>query len=328
MVCVFYCFGKRNLRKVSPMKKIAVVGAGIAGLSAARHLQEAGHQVVVWEKSRSLGGRCSSRLWEGSVVDHGAQYFTLRDPDFRSTVETLCPDCILPITAPILTETGSVLPLSSERFYHRSGNNRLGKALATGLDVRLDAPVESIAPDHGGWRIGDDTFDSVILTPPWPQASALLEIAGGKNSFLPCLTAIFAYQQPWEGLAREVYAWSSRQHNLAWTACENHKSGRIPCHLTVFIAQAGPAFSQNWLEAAPELWAAELRSSLEDRWQLSSQNLSAQWTHRWLYARIAAPVPLPDLPAGIYLTGDSYSESRVESAWLAGRNTASSLVNS
>ena len=43
------------------MSEIAVVGAGIAGLSAAWDLQRAGHKVTVWESSDLPGGRMADR---------------------------------------------------------------------------------------------------------------------------------------------------------------------------------------------------------------------------------------------------------------------------
>ncbi|MGB0731164.1 MAG: FAD-dependent oxidoreductase, partial [Miltoncostaeaceae bacterium] len=51
--------------------RVAVIGAGIAGLVAARDVRGAGHEVVVLEKSRGVGGRMAARRVEGTVVDHG-----------------------------------------------------------------------------------------------------------------------------------------------------------------------------------------------------------------------------------------------------------------
>jgi predicted NAD/FAD-dependent oxidoreductase len=67
--------------------RIAVIGAGLAGLTAADVLAKHGHQVVVLEKARGPGGRMSTRR-EGNVrFDHGAQYFTTRHPSFIAQVE-------------------------------------------------------------------------------------------------------------------------------------------------------------------------------------------------------------------------------------------------
>jgi len=65
---------------------IAIIGAGIAGLACATRLQQAGHNVSVFEKSRGLGGRMSPRRTDQWQCDHGAQYFTARTPEFLAQV--------------------------------------------------------------------------------------------------------------------------------------------------------------------------------------------------------------------------------------------------
>ncbi|MEY4911653.1 MAG: hypothetical protein RL761_1316, partial [Pseudomonadota bacterium] len=57
-------------------KHFAVIGAGIAGIACARTLVQAGHQVTVFEKSHSAGGRMSTRSSDFGTFDHGTQYFT------------------------------------------------------------------------------------------------------------------------------------------------------------------------------------------------------------------------------------------------------------
>ena len=58
----------------------AVVGAGAAGLAAAKELQEEGHKVDVFEKSHSVGG-----VW---VLDHRVESDMLGQSDTRSTVHS------------------------------------------------------------------------------------------------------------------------------------------------------------------------------------------------------------------------------------------------
>lgn len=55
--------------------RVAIVGAGLAGLAAARRLSEAGAEVLVLEGSDRIGGRVrSSQLQDGSAVELGAQW--------------------------------------------------------------------------------------------------------------------------------------------------------------------------------------------------------------------------------------------------------------
>jgi uncharacterized protein with NAD-binding domain and iron-sulfur cluster len=49
-------------------KKIIIIGAGIAGMSAAMHLIQKGFVVEIYESSNSVGGRCHS-VCEHSLCD-------------------------------------------------------------------------------------------------------------------------------------------------------------------------------------------------------------------------------------------------------------------
>lgn len=55
-------------------RRIAIVGAGMAGLTAAYRLQRAGARVVVLERAERVGGRTRSDRLDGCVVDTGAQF--------------------------------------------------------------------------------------------------------------------------------------------------------------------------------------------------------------------------------------------------------------
>jgi len=300
--------------------RIAIIGAGAAGVAAGCRLTAAGVPNVLFEKSRGYGGRCASRRWNWGIVDHGAQYFTLRDSEFSERVRRVCNDDVLPLEKPILDETGSPLPMR-ERFYHRDGNSRLIRSLAEGLDVRLETLVAPPETKNGIWFVGGEEFDAVLSTAPLPQTQTL---AGRPptQAFVPCLTWMGAYEGLWVGKTREVYAWSDHSTTpLAWTACENHKSGRVTGEVTVIVVQASAAFSLECLEAEPPQWASLLRNLAELRWEINAP-LLGESTHRWRYARIKTAQSLPDLPATWACAGDAFSESRVESAWRSGWQAA------
>jgi len=61
------------------MKSCIVVGAGIAGLTAALRLKEAGYDVIVLEAADRVGGRIISDEWLGFTLNPGAQFVTSAD---------------------------------------------------------------------------------------------------------------------------------------------------------------------------------------------------------------------------------------------------------
>src|SRR5690606_22770394 len=71
---------------------VAIIGSGIAGLTAANRLASAGHEVTVFEKSKGYGGRLSTRYAQGDrsiTLDHGAPYLSAKGAGFKAFIHSL-----------------------------------------------------------------------------------------------------------------------------------------------------------------------------------------------------------------------------------------------
>ena len=310
--------------------KIGVIGAGLSGLVCARVLSKAGHQVTVLEKSRSLGGRCATRKFGDHVVDHGLQYFTLRDPVVRKEVEEVAGAELCKLTAPILQAEpkGMVYREGEERFYLHSGNNRLGRILAEGLEVLTETEVPKVEKSWRKWKLAGREFDAVISCAPWPQSAALAGLRVSEPVYDPCLTVLLEYQVGracGEGAYARVDI--SGKDPLAWIACENVKEGRVAEGCTVYVIQASPEYSRQHLEQNPEYWASDLQVLLEKTWNLDPSKRASVFAHRWRYARRREDAPGPkDLPKGFFVCGDSMTDSRLESVWKSGLQVAEKIL--
>ncbi len=307
--------------------RVAILGAGFSGIAAAQTLRAAGCRVVVFEKSRSYGGRCATRNWEGDVVDHGAQYFTVGSSEFARAIRASAQSEVHPIEAPLMHQSGRPFP-EKKRYYHRGGNNRLARALAEGLDIRFETPVPAPAHSAGGWEVCGELFDRILTTAPLPQSAALFGVPlEASNNYEPCLTLLTRYWGEWLGCTPERYGLAHQSGGaLLWSACENHKARRIQPGRTVFVLHASAAFSRHFWDAEPQGWGDLLRAELEPAWGIRPAHFDSQFSHRWLFARIARPLALPPFPEGVGYAGDAASVSRVESAWLSGMKAAERLL--
>jgi predicted NAD/FAD-dependent oxidoreductase len=252
-------------------------------------------------------------------VDHGAQYFTMRHPDFSAAVRQTCGEALSRISASVLDEQGEPLP-DTGRYYHREGNSRLVRRMADGLAVRTETTITDARSLLG-------EYDRVLSTAPLPQTAALFGLTFPAD-YIPCLTVLVAYRGEPTGLCREAYAVSDHTSDLAWSACENHKPGRIAAGCIVMVAQMNEAFSRRHLGSPSTDYPGLVRSMVERRWGLSPDNFLAGLGHRWRYARVATPQAAPVLPERCHFAGDALTASRVEDAWLAGRAAALNIIQS
>jgi len=307
--------------------QIAVIGAGISGLVCARRLVTEGHQVVVLEKSRSLGGRCATRKFGDHVVDTGLQYFTLRDAEIRKEVEEVARGHLRKLEKSILVK-GEIYRPGEERFYLAPGNNRLGAFLAEGLEVRKETEVGAVPRINGKWSIAGVEYDAVVSSAPWPQTAGLFGLGKTMTTYEPNLTVLLEYKISWD---ESAYAKMDPggMDSLGWVACENAKTGRIQEGRAVYVIQASAEYSRENLEKKPEDWIGDLQLQFEKAWGMDPTRRGAVFGHRWRYARRESKMREPDgLPEGLYVCGDSIIDSRLESVWKSGNDTARKILNS
>ena len=84
-------------------KKIVIIGAGIGGLATGYFLQQAGHQVEIFERTAIPGGRIQLLEKDGARVDVGAQYFHTNYVEALKLLDSLgLKEKLIPIRAPVM----------------------------------------------------------------------------------------------------------------------------------------------------------------------------------------------------------------------------------
>jgi protoporphyrinogen oxidase len=85
-----------NILDSNKLLPIIVLGAGPAGLTAARTLSRNGRKVIVLEKRPEVGGISSSSYWEGFIVEFGPHTYHVKHDEIDRLVREHC-DSDLPI---------------------------------------------------------------------------------------------------------------------------------------------------------------------------------------------------------------------------------------
>jgi len=313
------------VKKAAP---VAIIGAGLAGLSCAQALRSAGVEVRIFESSPFVGGRCATRLWQGHLVDHGVQYFTARSSEFKKELLTRLRQ-FRPIISPIYdSENKLVASADGPRFYVLQGNNYLAHVFSHGLDMRLNTHVDSVSFRSGGIDCLGETYQAVVSALPGPQAARLFGLAQAPAEYDACLTALLEYSGGGIGQSRECYARLGAAGSFLLSShCENHKAGRIIGNKTVFIVQASPEFSRKFLNEPPEKYVPLLAMENEELWRIPANQRTAAYGHRWSYGRSVPELRhRADPPRGAFFCGDSRTDSTIEEVWVDGRKAADEVL--
>lgn len=328
---------------------IAVVGAGLSGLTVARQLQAQGHEVTVYEKNTDVSGRMSTRHTELGGFDHGAQYFTASSDRFKKKVADWKKfGWVVPWVARLMIlEAGDSKPAgrAGTRYVPVPGMNALCKQLAHGLDVRVEQQVRAIESMGEQWLLSVHSseipiaatagpFDAVILAIPADQAEPLLSVAPAfakqarAAGLSPCWTLMLGFQTslelPYDG------AWVNNSR-LAWLARDDikplHRAGeRWVCHAT-------HAWSIEHIEDDAERVKEKLSKAFHEATGSWIQPIHAV-AHRWLYAHAEKPLAadcLWDAKRRIGVCGDWFGSGlegagKVENAFLSAQALAKAIV--
>ncbi len=307
---------------------ILIIGGGMAGLSAAHALAHSGCRIIVLDKGRGPGGRMATRRVgaEGETLrfDHGAQYFTARDPAFREVVAAW-------------EQAGAAArwpAAGKDAWVGTPGMNGCVKALAEGLDVRWGVRADGLRREGALWHVaaGDESFtaSTVLVAVPAEQAAVLLFDASPELAALaasvesaPC----WAVMATFDSALPLADCFRSDSAPVSWAARNSAKPGRGGGE--AWVIHASPARSRQLVDRPKEEAAQAVLADFFAATGIGPVQPAHLDAHRWLYA---LPQALkgegarfdPALQIGV--AGDWLHSPRVEGAWLSGRALAQAVI--
>ena len=340
----------------------AVIGAGMAGITCAQTLLQAGHKVSVFEKSRGTSGRMATRDSAFGSFDHGTQYFTARDARFTTALEATPQLCKRwsANSVQVLDELGHVaapgLVTPDAHWVAVPGMKSLVAGWAEPIkaagNIQLETRITRIEPDalnSGQWQLrseGVDAsshvfsgFDGVLLAMPSAQAHSLLQTSELAADWVkqisqvrvaPCWTLMLAFPQAMQpGLSALGPQWNaarSTHHRIAWLARESSTPGRGA--IERWTIQASAAWSQEHLQDDPARVRAKLIKAFAEITGIRAEPSFVD-SQRWLYAKTLQPLGQSHLwnaDKGLGVCGDWCLGHRVEDAFVSGLELAQAAL--
>jgi len=318
--------------------RIAVIGAGMAGLACARELARAEAKVTLFERSRGLGGRLGTRRQGNFAFDHGAQYITARHRPFVRYLETAARAGVLSRWSPRILEDERLLETPIDDWHvGQPGMSAVVRPLSRNVDLQSGVGVHELIQSQRGWELQTDSgrpnqiFNAIAVAVPAPQALTLLGPHGRAFHRLtevhmaPCWTTMMAFETPLDSDA-DVRRWS--RGPISWAACDSSKPQR-PAGPQCWVVHASVDWSREHLEAdareVAQLLLHEFATATGSKLPVPV-HLQA---HRWRHALVQQPLGLPclvDEESAAGACGDWCTAPRVEAAFDSGRALAHSLL--
>lgn len=342
---------------------VAIIGAGMAGLSAARRLSQAGCRIVLYEKSRGVGGRVATRRIEGCILDHGAQVIKpVGTPLMQVMQEELPTEHLVQVTSPVrlYASQGAILPPDPQyapesQYSYRHGITTLPKLLLAALPSQqvalvtetrishIEATDEQFTlKDEEGSELGKT--DAVILTATAPQSADLLASSppledSGKRikalrsvAYASCLTVLLGYAPPAPEPPAYALLSEDRSRPLLWLAFEQVKAWeRAPNGEALLIAQFGPEYSRENYGANDDEIIGFTLGELRGLFGNTYGNPLWSQVKRWRYAQPMGMVSFEEVnpqDTRTVVCGDALrpENGRVHQAYLSGIAAAEHLL--
>lgn len=311
--------------------RIAIIGAGISGLTLA-HALSADASITLFEKSRGVSGRMSTRYADPFYFDHGTQFFTARTRAFQKFLEPHMQSGL------IAEWQGKVIHFEKDKKVTKRlwfephlvacpNMNSLCKKLAENLDIKLDTEVAPLFEKQAdGWHlVGKDgaalgVYGMVISTAPPAQTIRLFEGHLPQDTPLHqanmqgCYALMLGFKRAWK------HAWIAakvRDQPIEWIAINSTKSGRNQ-DVTCMVVHSTHRWAEEHMDDDMTQAQNLLLESLQQATGIDGAEADYISTHRWKYAiadTTEKSAPYFDPAKNLASVGDWSSASRIEECW-------------
>ncbi len=245
------------------MKKVAIIGAGLSGLTLAQQIVDIA-EVTIFEKFHQVSGRMAAREHLPFVFDHGAQFFTVKYPEFADVIHHLKEANVVDSWEARFVEVDGTQVKKSreweESYPHYVGVPDMAavgmylsaQLLQQRVDIRLNKHVTGMHRRDNQWCLttANDQelgcYDWVVTAVPAAQTVELMPTSFRHQhsirqiQMLPCYALMLGYAQPLQ---------------LSWDAA--HVTNSVLSWISVNSSKPARHSSTSLVAMSRNMWASE-----------------------------------------------------------------------
>jgi predicted NAD/FAD-dependent oxidoreductase len=278
----------------------------------------------------------ATRYVDNARLDHGAQFFTVRDEHFAAVVDSWQKSGAAGIWSTSFPGISDPESNGHPRYFGMTGMNAIPKFLAEGLPVRVGSKVVTVRKNDVCWEIFTEAGDifrshALIMTPPVPQTLALLNKGGNALppdisekltavEYDPCIAVLAVLNRP--SSIPQPGGVKLDGDPIDWVADNKQKGISPEAHAITIHSSAD--FSRGHWDVDNKTISDFLISVLADKLNIAdlAATVKTVQVHRWKYSQPTRLYPEPFAQIGdnlpLFLAGDAFHTPRIEGAWLSG----------
>ena len=323
--------------------RVAIVGAGVAGLAVAWRLRKAGLPVTLFEKTPKPGGRVWTHIQGGYTWDAGATSIAPRGKAIEEVIlNELSADDLVRIEKPIWVHealrvhSSDVSHNSTARYTYSTGIAEFAHRLSANADVRFDTPVDEIGRSGDSYIVGGEEFDHVVLTLPLPLTSQLLWTIDEQRpmsnvSYRQCLSVMLGFAVAPNDIHYHAIIDPEQTHPMTWLSIESEKSPlRAPAGGSAMVMQLSARFSKDNFDKSDDFIVATALAFTKHLYGEEFGHAEIGLVKRWKYSQpenLARFEAVNQPGSKILVASDGLLGGRIEETFECGYRVGELLIN-
>lgn len=278
------------------MKKIAIIGAGIAGVISASILNNNGFDVTLIDKSRGVSGRSTTKRWPtvDTGIDMGVPYLKLSE--LTTTVEPYLKNLL---DLGIISVWKNIKEINSQiekidTYIGMPKMSSIARFLSANIRIIPMQKIDTVKKVINKWVVRSSSdefsdFDVVIFAIPSLQLNDIKGIPTDLNTQLAhnlkydaINTLLIETKQPlWNDEKNELELNDSIIHSII---ANYKKSGREDDHFTYTVQSNEDWATDTFDKLSKEDVEKALVKELKKKLKLKNSDILHSLLHRWRYA--------------------------------------------